>query len=113
VIGRAILEGWPSGSRDAALLFAVNLQRKPARKMTLPEAVDLALKQNSDLKIIREKLQKAVLCNRGACGTELPRVKTADDDLAVAGRRPSTFGWSFGHLPGLARSRTVRRQSIR
>ena len=35
----------------AALCFAGNMRAQSPRKLTLPEAVDLALKQNSDLRI--------------------------------------------------------------
>jgi len=92
----------PVAAATLLCLFAVNLQAQPARKMTLPEAVDLALKQNSDLKIIREKLQEGRFYATGARADELPRVKTAADELAVA--RTQTLNIPAGALgiyPGL------------
>jgi len=65
-------------------LIACNLQAQPARKLTLPEAVDLALKQNLDLTIIREKIREDRFHATGARADELPRIKTAADDLMSA-----------------------------
>src|SRR5258705_11636307 len=40
-----------------AVCFAGTLHAQPPRKLTLPEAVDLALKQNSDVRISRAKVR--------------------------------------------------------
>ena len=65
-------------------LVAVDLEAQSARKITLTEAVDLAVNQNSDLKIIRQKIQGSQYRAAGARADQLPRVKIAADDLLVA-----------------------------
>ena len=66
--------------------------------LTLPEAVDLALEQNSDLTIIREKIREDRFYAKGTRADELPQIKTAADDLVSPGPRTSRFQlgrWAF------------------
>ena len=65
-----------------ALCFAGNLQAQTPRKLTLSEAVDLAFKQNSDLRIVRAKLRGNQYQEAGTRADELPQVKT---DAALFG----------------------------
>src|SRR6266550_212975 len=62
----------PVAAATLLCLFAVNLQAQPARKMTLPQAVDLALGQNSDLTIIREKIREDRFHVTASHADELP-----------------------------------------
>jgi outer membrane protein TolC len=59
-----------------ALCFAGTLHAQSARKLTLSEAVDLALKQNSDLRIGRAKVGGNQYRAAGTRADELPQVKT-------------------------------------
>jgi multidrug efflux pump subunit AcrB/outer membrane protein TolC len=54
------------------------------RKLTLPEALDLALKQNPDLQILRAKIRGAQFEGAAARASERPQLKTEADDLVVA-----------------------------
>jgi outer membrane protein TolC len=65
-----------------ALCLAGTLHAQSPRKLTLPEAIDLALKQNSDLRIGRAKVRGTQYHEAGTRADELPQVKT---DTALFG----------------------------
>jgi outer membrane protein TolC len=66
----------------AALCFAGTLQAQSPRKLTLSEAVDLALKQNSDLRIGKAKVGGNQYRAAGTRADQLPQIKT---DAALFG----------------------------
>jgi outer membrane protein TolC len=73
-----------------------------ARKLTLPEAVDLALKQNPDLKIIRAKIRGAQFDVAAARASERPQLKTAADDFVVGRTQVLNIpAGALGVYPGL------------
>src|SRR5260370_32344162 len=65
-----------------AFCFAGTLHAQSSRKLSLPEAVDLALKQNSNLRIGRAKVRGNQYHVAGTRADELPQVKT---DAALFG----------------------------
>ena len=78
---RDVLKAGAVVAASLLCLIACNLQAQPARKLTLPEAVDLALEKNSDLTIIRDKIREDRFHAKGTRADELPQIKTAADDL--------------------------------
>src|SRR5207245_7095023 len=67
-----------------AFCFAGTLHAQSPRKLTLPEAVDLALKQNSDLQIGRAKIRGNQYHEAGTRADELPQVKTDSALFGIA-----------------------------
>ncbi|MCU1259638.1 MAG: AcrB/AcrD/AcrF family protein [Bryobacterales bacterium] len=92
-----------------ALCFAGTLHAQSPRKLTLPEAVDLALKQNSDLRIGRAKVRGNQYHAMGTRAEELPQVKTDAALFGIAKTQNLTIPAgalgaypAFGLLPGSA-----------
>jgi hypothetical protein len=85
-----------------ALCFAGALHAQSARKVTLPEAVDLALKQNSDLRIGRAKVRGNQYHAAGTLADELPQVKTDAALFRIAKTQNLTIpAGSLGAYPGV------------
>jgi multidrug efflux pump subunit AcrB/outer membrane protein TolC len=85
-----------------ALCFAGTLHAQSPRKLTLPEAVDLALKQNSDLRIGRAKVRGNQYRAAGTRADELPQVKTDAALFGIAKTQNLTIpAGSLGAYPGL------------
>jgi multidrug efflux pump subunit AcrB/outer membrane protein TolC len=89
----------------AMFVFAIAGHAGPPqspRKLTLPEAVDLALKQNPDLQIFRAKIRGARFEVAAARASERPQLKTAADDLVVARTQILNIpAGALGVYPGL------------
>src|SRR6202163_1252745 len=86
----------------AALCFAGPLQAQSPRKLTLSEAVDLALKQNSSLRIGRAKIRGNEYHAAGARADELPQVKTDAALFGIARTQNLTIpAGSLGVYPGV------------
>jgi multidrug efflux pump subunit AcrB/outer membrane protein TolC len=86
----------------AALCFAGPLQAQSPRKLTLSEAVDLALKQNSSLRIGRAKIRGNEYHAAGARADELPQVKTDAALFGIARTQNLTIpAGSLGAYPGI------------
>jgi outer membrane protein TolC len=78
------------------------LHAQSPRKLTLPEAVDLALKQNSDLRIGRAKVRGNQYRAGGTRADELPQVKTDAALFGIAKTQNLTIpAGSLGAYPGL------------
>jgi outer membrane protein TolC len=85
-----------------ALCFAGTLHAQPPRKLTLPEAVGLALKQNSDLRIGRAKVHGNQYHAAGTRADELPQVKTDAALFGIAKTQNLTIpAGSLGAYPGV------------
>jgi len=94
----------------ATMLFvtAANGQTPPSpRILTLAEAVDLALKRNPDLQILRAKIREVQYQAAGVRANERPQVSTTADELVTARRQILTFPagalgvyLGLGPLPG-------------
>jgi outer membrane protein TolC len=85
-----------------ALCFAGTLHAQSARKLTLPEAVDLALKQNSDLRIDRERVRRNQYHAAGTRADELPQVKTDAALFGIVSTQNLTIpAGSLGAYPGV------------
>jgi outer membrane protein TolC/preprotein translocase subunit SecF len=85
-----------------AFCFAGTLHAQPPRKLSLPEAVDLALKQNSDLRIGRAKVRGNQYHAAGTRADELPQVKTDAALLRFARTQNLTIpAGSLGAYPGI------------
>ena len=86
----------------AALCLAGTLHAQSPRKLTLPEAVDLALKQNSDLRIGRAKVRGNQYRAAGTRADELPQVKTDAALFGIAKTQNLTIpAGSLGAYPGI------------
>lgn len=89
----------------AMLVFvSAGLAQSPQtpRKLTLPEAVDLALKQNPDLRILRSKIRGAQFEGVAVRASERPQLKTAADDFVVARTQILNIpAGALGVYPGL------------
>ena len=86
----------------AALCFAGTLHAQSPRKLSLPEAVDLALKQNSDLRIDRAKVRGNQYHAAGTRADELPQVKTDAALFGIARTQNLTIpAGSLGAYPGI------------
>jgi outer membrane protein TolC len=86
----------------AAFCFAGTLHAQSPRKLSLPEAVDLALKQNSDLRIGRAKVRGNQYHAAGTRADELPQVKTDAALLRFARTQNLTIpAGSLGAYPGI------------
>jgi multidrug efflux pump subunit AcrB/outer membrane protein TolC len=95
----------PAAGAVVAILLALSLASVPARaatrQLTLPEAVDLALKQNSALKIararVRENRQKEVT----ARADYFPQLANSTDLLGLSDKQLVTVpAGSLGAIPG-------------
>lgn len=98
--------GKPVGAAAVAVLLALALTSAPARadtrKLTLPEAVELALQHNSALKIararVRENRQKEVT----ARADYFPQLSNSTDLLGLSDKQLVTIpAGSLGVIPGL------------
>src|SRR3984957_14608634 len=86
----------------AGLCFAGTLYAQPPRKLALSEAVDLALKQNSDLRIGRAKIGGNQYRVAGTRADELPQVKTDAVVFGIAKTQNLTIpAGSLGAYPGI------------
>ena len=86
----------------AGLCFAATLHAQPPRKLALPEAVDLALKQNSDLRISRAKVGGNQYRAASTRADELPQVKTDAAVFGIAKTQNLTIpAGSLGAYPGI------------
>src|SRR6202521_3038897 len=86
----------------AALCLTGTLQAQSPRKLTLSEAVDLALKQNSNLRIGRAKVRGNEYHAAGAHADELPQVKTDAAFFGIARTQNLTIpAGSLGAYPGI------------
>ena len=86
----------------AALCFAGTLHAQSPRKLSLPEAVDLALKQNSDLRIGKAKVRGNQYRATGTRADELPQVKTDAALFGIARTQNLTIpAGSLGAYPGI------------
>jgi outer membrane protein TolC/preprotein translocase subunit SecF len=86
----------------AALCFAGTLHAQSPRRLTLPEAVDLALKQNSELRIGRAKVRGNESHAAGTRADELPQVKTDAALFGIAKTQNLTIpAGSLGAYPGV------------
>ena len=86
----------------AGLCFAATLHAQPPRKLALAEAVDLALKQNSDLRISRAKVGGNQYRAAGTRADELPQVKTDAAVFGIAKTQNLTIpAGSLGAYPGI------------
>src|SRR5437016_5270105 len=82
--------------------------------LTLPEAVDLALEQNSDLTIIREKIREDRFHAKGTRADELPQIKTAADDLVSPRTQNLKIpAGALGIYPGVGPCRALLPRSIK
>src|SRR6202163_1655021 len=85
-----------------ALCFAGTLHAQSPRKLTLSEAVDLALKQNSNLRIGRAKVRGNQYHAAGTRADELPQVKTDAALFGIARTQNLTIpAGSLGAYPGI------------
>jgi multidrug efflux pump subunit AcrB/outer membrane protein TolC len=85
-----------------ALCFGGTLHAQSPRKLTLPQAVDLALKQNSDLRIGRAKVRGNQYHAAGTRTDELPQVKTDAEVFGIARTQNLTIpAGSLGVYPGI------------
>ena len=85
-----------------AFCLAGTLHAQSPRKLTLSEAVDLALKQNSDLRIDRAKVRGNQYQAAGTRGDELPQVKTDAALFGIARTQNLTIpAGSLGAYPGI------------
>jgi multidrug efflux pump subunit AcrB/outer membrane protein TolC len=86
----------------AALCFAGTVHAQAPRKLTLSEAVELALKQNSDLRIGRARVNGNQYRAAGTRADELPQVKTDAGLFEVARTQNLTIpAGSLGTYPGI------------
>src|SRR5712675_902965 len=86
----------------AALCGAGPLHAQSPRKLTLTAAVDLALKQNSNLRIDRAKVRGNQYRAAGSHADELPQVKTEAGLFEVARTQNLTIpAGSLGAYPGI------------
>src|SRR6202035_1772474 len=85
-----------------ALCFAGTLHAQSPRTLTLPEAVELALKQNSGLRIGRAKVRGNQYHAAGTRAEELPQVKTDAALFGIARTQNLTIpAGSLGAYPGV------------
>src|SRR5207302_6095039 len=86
----------------AALCLTGTLQAQSPRKLTLSEAVDLALKQNSNLRIDRAKVRGNQYRAAGTRADELPKIKTDAALFGIAKTQNLTIpAGSLGAYPGI------------
>src|SRR4029077_3796984 len=82
--------------------FAGTVHAQAPRKLTLSEAVELALKQNSDLRIGRARVNGNQYRAAGTRADELPQVKTDAGRFEVARTQNLTIpAGSLGTYPGI------------
>ena len=98
--------GRPIAPIAAAVLIALTLAAAPARsetrKITLNEAVDLALKQNSALKIARARVRESAGKVTSARADYFPRVSNDTNVLGLSDRQLVTVpAGGLGVIPGL------------
>jgi multidrug efflux pump subunit AcrB/outer membrane protein TolC len=85
-----------------AFCFVGTLHAQSSRKLSLPEAVDLALKQNSNLRIGRAKVRGNQYHVAGTRADELPQVKTDAALFGIAKTQNLTIpAGSLGAYPGI------------
>jgi len=86
----------------AALCMAGTLHAQSPRKLTLSEAVDLALKQNSNLRIDRAKVREINIARRGRMRTNFRKSKQTPGCSKSRRTQNLTIpAGSLGAYPGL------------
>ena len=98
--------GKPLGTAAVAVLLALALPSAPARattkKLTLPEAVDLALRQNSALKIARARVRENRQKEATARADYFPQLSNSTDLLSLSDKQLVTIpAGGLGVIPGL------------
>jgi len=98
--------GKPIGAAAVAILLALSLVSIPARaatrKLTLPEAVDLAMKQNTALKISRARVRENREKEAGARSDYYPHLSNSASFMGVSDKELVTIpAGSLGAIPGL------------
>jgi outer membrane protein TolC/preprotein translocase subunit SecF len=98
--------GKPLGTAVLAVLLALSLATVQARaatkKLTLPEAVDLALKQNSALKIARARVRENQQKEVTARADYFPQLSNSTSLLGLSDKQLVTIpAGSLGAIPGL------------
>jgi multidrug efflux pump subunit AcrB/outer membrane protein TolC len=98
--------GKTAGSALFALILALSLVPVPAhaatRKLTLPEAVDLALKQNSALKIARARVRENQQKQVTARADYFPQLSNNTNLMGMSDRQLVTVpAGSLGVMPGI------------
>jgi len=98
--------GKPAAPAVAAVLIAFSLLAAPAhaanRKLTLQEAVDLALQQNPVLKIARARVREDQQKEVTARADYFPQLSNSTDLLGLSDRQLVTIpAGSLGEIPGL------------
>jgi multidrug efflux pump subunit AcrB len=98
--------GKPLGAPAVAVLLALALTSVPAhattRKLTLAEAVDLALQQNSALKIARARVRENQRKEAIARADYFPQLSNSTDLLGLSDKQLVTISaGSLGVIPGL------------
>jgi multidrug efflux pump subunit AcrB len=97
--------GKPAAGAAVAVLLALSLASVPARaatkQLTLPEAVDLALKQNSALKIARARVREDRQKEVTARADYFPQLANSTDLLGLSDKQLVTVpAGSLGAIPG-------------
>ena len=98
--------GNPAAPAVVAVLLALSLASAPAlaatRKLTLPEAVDLALKQNSALKIARARVRENQQKEVTARADYFPQLANSTNLWGMSDRQLVTIpAGSLGVMPGI------------
>jgi len=98
--------GKPVGAAAVAVLLALTLTSLPAhattKKLTLAEAVDLALQQNSALKIARARVRENQQKEVTARADYFPQMSNSTDLLGLSDKQLVTIpAGSLGVIPGL------------
>ena len=98
--------GKPIGAAAVAILLALSLVSIPARaatrKLTLPEAVELAMKQNTALKISRARVRENREKEAGARSDYYPHLSNSASFMGVSDKELVTIpAGSLGAIPGL------------
>jgi multidrug efflux pump subunit AcrB/outer membrane protein TolC len=98
--------GKPVGAAAVAVLLALTLTSLPAhattKKLTLAEAVDLALQQNSALKIARARVRENQQKEVTARADYFPQMSNSTDLLGLSDKQLVTIpAGSLGAIPGL------------
>ena len=96
----------PAAPAVAGVLIALALFASPApaatRRLTLPEAVDLALKQNVSLRIARARVRESQQKTVSARANYFPQLANDTSFLALSDRQLVTIpGGALGTVPGL------------
>jgi multidrug efflux pump subunit AcrB len=98
--------GKAAGAAAVAILLALSLASAPARaatrKLTLPEAVELAMKQNTALKISRARVRENREKEAGARADYYPHLSNSTSFMGVSDKELVTIpAGSLGSIPGL------------